>query len=369
MRPQILHVIPFLWSGAGSVVTRLCEEQRRHGPVAIVTAGRSGGLSDWPSYRRRLRAADVAHYAVDFFNRDASAFWDGVRALEGLVARLRPAVIHAHAGVPTAAAIVARASAERRVRVVSQMYSWGVNRPAWMDRQDTWAFSQADRVVCSAEVYRVLLRDAGVPASRLTYLPWGLPLDEWPFRGRFRDSGERGPVIGFVGRIEPRKGQADLIRALPSLLRTLPGARVELIGPVADNAYAASIQRLVIEYGLAAHVSIPGQVRSPLRHLRNWDLFVSRSSDEGQGLAVMEAMAVGVPVLAMPVAGVSDFLRDEHTGFSSTATTPRGLAREIAAVLASPVRDVVVRHARRLVVRRYSWAATLKAFDRIYWPR
>jgi len=369
MRPQILHIIPFLWSGAGSVVTRLCEEQRRHGPVAIVTASRSGDQSDWASFRRRLRAAGVAHHTIDFFTRDAAVFWEGVRALDDLVARLRPAVIHAHAGVPTAAAIIAKASAQRRIRVVSQMYSWGVNRPAWMNRHDTWAFAQADRVVCSAEVYRVLLRDAGVAASRLTYLPWGLPLDEWPFRGVPWSSGEKGPLIGFVGRIEPRKGQADLVRALPALLTTLPGARVELVGPVADEAYAANIRRLLIEHDLTTRVSMPGKVRNPVSHLRGWDLFVSRSSDEGQGLAVMEAMAVGVPVLAMPVAGVSDFLRHGVTGFSSIAGTPRGVAREIARALADPARDAVVRNARRLVVRRYSWASTVKAFDRLYWSR
>src|SRR4051812_23805639 len=98
MRPPVLHVIPFLWSGAGGVLTRLCEAQRVHGPVAIVTAGKGGPHPDWPTYRRRLRRAGVTHYTIDFFHRDGH-FWAGVSELAGIVRRLKPAVIHAHAGV------------------------------------------------------------------------------------------------------------------------------------------------------------------------------------------------------------------------------------------------------------------------------
>ena len=51
---RIVHIIPFLWSGAGKVLTDLCVSQRVQHDVMIVTSGSSKGLSDWPIYRRRL---------------------------------------------------------------------------------------------------------------------------------------------------------------------------------------------------------------------------------------------------------------------------------------------------------------------------
>ena len=129
MRPPILHVIPFLWSGAGAAVTRLCESQRLSGPVTIVTADTVEGKSDWPDYRRRLRRAGVAHHRIDFFHRDAATFWSGIERLAALLRRLRPSVVHAHSGAPTAAAAIARTVAGRRTGLIGQMYSWGPDRP------------------------------------------------------------------------------------------------------------------------------------------------------------------------------------------------------------------------------------------------
>ncbi|MEZ5319972.1 MAG: glycosyltransferase, partial [Vicinamibacterales bacterium] len=318
MRGPILHVAPFLWSGAGSVITRLCEDQRSRGPVAIVTTGRAGDLEDWRTYRQRLRRAGVVHHAIDFFHRDAETFWTSAGRLADLLRDLRPAVVHAHAGVPSAGAVVARDVAGLRTRIVGQMYSWAPGRPEWMNRQDAWGFSRTDRVVCSARAYWDQLVGHGVPARRLVYLPWGLPLDDLPWQAP-RDRSHRAahpPVIGFVGRIEPRKGQLELVDAFARVRDAHPGARLELVGPVADERYADDIRRRLARLGLADAVTLTGQVRDVRRHVRTWDLFVSLSADEGQGLAVLEAMALGVVVVARPVAGIADFLEDGRTGLA-----------------------------------------------------
>ena len=69
-------------------------------------------------------------------------FWPGVFRLATLLRELTPAVVHAHAGVPTAAAVCARDLAGLRPRLVGHMYSWGVDRPGWMDQQDGWGFAR-----------------------------------------------------------------------------------------------------------------------------------------------------------------------------------------------------------------------------------
>jgi len=365
-RPPILHVAPFLWSGAGSVITRLCEHQRRTGPVAIVTTGRSAALADWPVYRRRLRRAGVVHHTIDVFHREPDAFWSSAAALADLFRELKPGVVHAHAGVPSCGAVVARTMSGQRPRLIGQMYSWGPNRPEWMNRQDTWGFGQTDRVICSARQYERLLVDSGVSKRKLTYLPWGLPLEELPFRGEDRRA-RSGPVIGFVGRVEPRKGQHALVEAFARVRRMYPDAQLELVGPVADEAYADRVREAVRDHSLTRAVTLAGEVRDVRRYLRRWDLFVSLSSDEGQGLAVLEAMAIGVPVVARPVAGVSDYLVNGRTGITIGGVTARDTSTAIQGCLAQPGRNrAIARRARQMVDRRYGWTRTLEAFDRIY---
>jgi glycosyltransferase involved in cell wall biosynthesis len=367
---MILHVIPHLWSGAGSVVTRLCEAQRQRGPVAIVTTGRRGDHPDWPAYRTRLRRAGIEHHEIDFFHRDRATYWSSVAALGDLVRDLRPTVIHAHAGVPACAAATVRAATARRIRLIGHMYSWGPNRPEWMNQQDACGFSQCDRVVVSAHAYWTMLEQRGVPAKKLVYVPWGLPLDALTPRATTRSARSRAPQIGFVGRIEPRKGQLTLVRAFACVVSTFPGARLTLVGPVADPEYAAAIRAAIDRCDLGRAVTLTGAVRDTAPHIRRWDLFVSLSSDEGQGLAVLEAMALGVPVVARPVAGISDFLTDGKTGFAVPGASAAAAATAMRDALSHPMRmAAVATRARRLVERRYSWERTVKVLERVYGRR
>jgi glycosyltransferase involved in cell wall biosynthesis len=367
-RGAVLHVIPYLWSGAGGVVTRLCEAQRERGPVAIVTGGRRGEHPDWPAYRARLRRAGVEHHRIDFFQRDSATFWSSVNELRALVRAVRPAVIHAHAGVPAAAAAIARTDAPPAARLIGQMYSWGPNRPEWMNQQDAAGFSHCDRVVLSARAYEPALVDRGVPADKLTYLPWGLPLESFvPRAPRF---GSDAPQLGFVGRIEPRKGQLELVNVFARVIRRFPQARLTLVGPVADAAYGEEVRALIARRGLGRSVRLAGEARSVERHVRSWDLFVSMSSDEGQGLAVLEAMALGVPVVARSVAGINDFLVDGRTGVTIDGASTAAAAAVLVRALERPATiSAISRAARRMVEQRYSWQRTLSAFERLYWSR
>lgn len=365
MAAPILHVAPFLWSGAGRVITDLCREQRRRGPVTLVTTGRHGPLADWPAYRRALTRAGVAHVTLDTFHRDAASVWTSAGRLATLVATLGPRAIHGHAGMPTGIAALARDIAGVRVPLVGQMYSWGPDRPAWMDTQDLWAFRQADTIVSSAHAYSRLLEAGGVPRRRIVYLPWGLQLGTLPFRQA--DAPRAGPpVVGFVGRLEPRKGQLDLVEAFADLRRRVPGARLELVGPPADEAYAHAIATTIRRRRLDDAVTVTGRVPDPARRVRHWSLFVSLSDDEGQGLAVLEAMALGVPVLARPVAGIEDFLVDGRTGWAVPGGTARTVARAMQHALTAPDRAAVIRRARAMVERRYDWAGMVGAFDGLY---
>lgn len=109
--------------------------------------------------------------------------------------------------------------------------------------------------------------------------------------------------IGFVGRVTPLKDVHAIVRAFADALPRLPGARLHLIGPTDDPEYEAACRRLAALRGASDRVHLTGaQPVSPwLRHL---DLVVLASRSEAEPLALLEAMAHGVPVVAPDVGGV-----------------------------------------------------------------
>jgi glycosyltransferase involved in cell wall biosynthesis len=462
MNRRVVHVIPFLWSGAGRVVTRLCEEQAARGvDVHLATTGRTDTERDWPAYRTRLRRAGVTWHRLNTFDRRPESLWPAVERATALLAALSPDVVHAHAGVPTFVATLAA----RGTRVVGQMYSWGPNRPRWMDSMDLLGFSRADRVVVSAERYARLLLDGGVAKSKLAYIPWGVDIPllsaglkprrhtsvranasdsrgggalaphaqarDTHARGgralalqaqaphtrvrgggalapqaqaphtRVRGGGASAPQaqaphtrvrgggalvpqarhthargggasaprlhLGFVGRLEPRKDQLSLVEALPFLLTRGLDVHLTLVGPDGDAAYGNKVRARMQALGLGNRVTVTGSVRDVGPYLTSFDAFVSLSHDEGQGLAVLEAMGAGVPVLARPAAGLEDFLVHERTGVWLKGRTPRSIANDIARALSDRprlIRTAVA--AARMVKRRYTWPATLQALETVY---
>jgi len=362
---RIVHVTPFLWSGAGGALVRLAEAQRAAGSeVTVVTTGRSRGGSDWPAQRQRLQRAGVAHVKIDFYAREPNVFWPSVDALARLLARRRPDVAHAHAGVPACALAVCRDRGPWRGAAIAHLNSWGVGRPAWMDTMDAWGLARLDRVVCISRAYQARLAELGVARTRLRYVPWGIDL-----LARVpepRTATEARAIVGFVGRIEPRKNQVAVVEAFARLRQTWPDLSLELVGPVADHAYADAVRQAITDAGLDDAVRLTGPVPDVAPFLRRWCAFVSASLDEGQGLAVLEAMALGVPVVAAKTRGIEDYM-DMATGVLVARPTPAALARGLGQVLARPRQTVArLRRARRLVVRRYRWSVALDALARVY---
>lgn len=365
-RRRVLHVAPFLWSGAGQVITSLCESQSDRHSLAIVTSGRTRDQRDWPEYRARLRRGGIQHSRINFFHRDAETFWIGVERLRRVIRTWQPDVVHTHAGVPSCAAAVVRQSGAD-FTLVNHVYSWGMGRPAWMTEMDLSGHRQADAVICSADAYERQLLEGGVRRGRLVKVNWGLaPASlEGALRARTRRPSARR--IGLVGRIEPRKGQLELVRGFALAQRVIPAATLDLVGPVADEDYADRIREEIARRGLQRSVRLRGRVRSVPAIVSMWDLCVSLSSDEGQGLAILEAMALGVPVAARPVAGVEDYFRPGVNGVAVQSSR----ARDVADAIVDALRDrsrlaLMSRRAQAQVRRRYSWEHTVHSIERVY---
>jgi glycosyltransferase involved in cell wall biosynthesis len=160
-----------------------------------------------------------------------------------------------------------------------------------------------------------------------------------------------GPVIGFVGRIEPRKGPLDLIRAAPQIRAKVPGAHIVIVGEdpyQSDRAYTQAVRSSPEVEHYPWSENAPGL----MRHL---DVLVLPSRSEPFGTVLAEAMAVGTPVVATAVDGLPEVVTDGVSGHLVPPGRPDELAAAVLDVLAHrPEMSAAAREgAARFDVGRY----------------
>jgi glycosyltransferase involved in cell wall biosynthesis len=128
----------------------------------------------------------------------------------------------------------------------------------------------------------------------------------WPAR-----NGGTGPVVGFVGRLVPRKGALDLVKAAPAIRAARPDVRVVIVG---DDPYEDEESEYAAAVRASANIDHVGRVAEAAGILGHLDVLVLPSRQEPFGTVVAEAMAAGTPVVATRVDGLPELVVDGVTG-------------------------------------------------------
>jgi glycosyltransferase involved in cell wall biosynthesis len=139
------------------------------------------------------------------------------------------------------------------------------------------------------------------------------------------------PLVGFVGRLSPEKGPEVFLRALPSILARVPAAHAVICG---EGPLEAALRAQGHRSRLARRVHFLGACDPMPRLYPALDLLVSSSFSEAMPLAVMEAMACALPVVATRVGGVPELVAHGHTGWLVAPGDAEELAARAAALLA-----------------------------------
>jgi glycosyltransferase involved in cell wall biosynthesis len=216
---------------------------------------------------------------------------------------------------------------------------------------------RADAVVAISRAVRDELRGAGYDrTAEVVELPNGVPMPADPWRRR--EGWREAPRAVFVGRLAPEKNLKTLIRSWPIVLRDRPGARLTLVG---EGPERPGLEALVAEQGLKNAVELSGAVPDPTPLLREADLFVLPSHEEGMSIALLEAMALGMPLVASAIPGNRRLISDFKHGRLAAPGESDALARAILEQWAEYDRAVHMgRAARALVEQKYSIAAVAR---------
>ena len=238
----------------------------------------------------------------------------------------RPNIVHAH--LFHASVLVAALPSKGAIRVLTH-HNGSVFRdvgPRWRSRPDRWAARRYDHVVGVSEaVTDFLCHSYGLDSDKLSTIRngWsGTPLPPSP---------EPGLVVS-VAHLRPEKGQDLLLRAFRDVASSQEVARLVLVG---DGPLREYLKAMAQSLGLDDRVEFVGYVKNVWPYLQRAAVYTQPSRSEPLGIAALEAMAAGRPVVASATGGLIELVTAE-TGILVPPNDPDALASAILLFLGSP---------------------------------
>lgn len=169
-----------------------------------------------------------------------------------------------------------------------------------------------------------------------------------------RDLKDRANLVGYIGYMRAVKGADNFARAVPLILRQRPDVRF-LIG--GDGPLFYKVKKELKDSNCYEKVTLPGYIPhdSIPDYLNQLKLLVLPSYSEGIPAIVQEAMACGTPVLATPVGGVPNLIKEGETGFIIEDNSPECIAQGVIRALSYPNLEQIASNARALIEREYTY--------------
>jgi glycosyltransferase involved in cell wall biosynthesis len=239
------------------------------------------------------------------------------------------------------------------------------------DALDRLMLSRMDLVIAVSDGMAAAVRATGVPTSKIRVIRNAAREDAFrdpdpavrrTMEAMFRKPGER--IVLSANRLTPDKGTHVLIDAIPSVIRSDPGARVLICG---EGTSRPDLERQVRDAGLEDVVTFAGFRPDLDDWMPNADLLALPSFNEGLPNVVLEACAAGVPCVATAVFGTPEVLHDGLNGYLVPAGEPTALADRISCLLAdAELRRRMGAAGRELVREQFTFAAQARRYVELF---
>jgi len=304
--------------GAERMFVDLCNALDADKTIVVLT-----GDSDLqPNLRGELRR-DIEVHSVRVRRR---TWFRDVWTLSRLFRDAGCDVVHTHMFWPNL-----YGSLSARLAGVSAIITSEHGRNEWKRRWHKWVevnviSRYADTRLCVSQDILRMRRDVdGVPGDMLRIVPNGTVVPSLQPRTE-----RQGTVIGSVGRLVSAKDYPTMIRAISILAGRGVAVNLEIVG---EGEERDAIEATIRKEGVESEVTLAGSQTNVSEWLARWSLFVSSSVREGQPVALLEAMAAGLPCAVTAAGGVPDTLADGVEGIVVPPGDPEALADGIQQLL------------------------------------
>ena len=368
---RVMHIITRLaLGGAADNTLRQMTAMTGGGYDAALAVGL---VASEPRFVERARRQGCRLIDVPALDREPAPARD-LRALATLVRLLRqhrPGIVHTHT---SKAGFVGRLAA--RLAGVPAI----VHQPhghifyGYYGRAVTAFYVALERIAARWSDRLVMLTDREIDEhlalgigrrSQFVTVPSGVPTAELRARAPARETA-RGAlglpadafVVAAIGRLVPVKGFDVLVQAMPALRAAVPGSLAIVVG---DGPEEGALSTLAERLGVREHVRLHGPSADVVSVLAAADVLAAPSRNEGMGRSLVEAMALGIPVVGTTVGGIPTVVGDDEAG----RLVPADDAAALAAALIELGRDEGVRAKVAAVARERAEAFSTAVADRL----
>lgn len=299
-----------------------------------------------------------------------------VQTLSEIVLRHDINLIHAHDYKSDFFAYLLRWKLrKRRPAVISTMHGWALPglRGDVFWRLDLLLMRRFDHLIAVSDATKEEMVVAGVPSDLISVIHNGIDTATWS-RCKVNLSMRHAlglinafPIIGYVGRVSPEKDVENWLRAAAVVTREYPTAQFVIVGEGRDDGLLNQLKNLAEALGIAGQVHFLGYREDLPSIYATFDLFFLSSRREGICNSLLEAMAMGVPIVATDVGGTKELIADGQTGYLLSAGDVEGMAR----VLLALVRDESLRKnvgsaGRKHIEEKFSFVSRLRRIETLY---
>jgi glycosyltransferase involved in cell wall biosynthesis len=278
--------------------------------------------------------------------------------LARIVRKFRPDLIHAHGAKGGAVARLARLASPSTPLVFTPHHYAFDNRFAHTSQRAGHRLVErslarlATRVLCVCEAERRLASQIG-PADRTRTVHNGIaPVQRNGTHPAVTELRSEGPVICTVAELRESKGIPTLVQAMARVLESHPTARLAIAG---DGEQREAIEEAAAELGIEHAVRLLGATRGPAGVLAESSIFVNPAHAEGFPHTILEAMSMGLPIVATDVGGTAEAIADGATGVLVPPGDSTALATALAGLLARPdFAASLGRQAKRRFAQRFT---------------
>jgi len=299
-----------------------------------------------------------------------------LRALRAIVLQHNINLIHGHDYKSDLFATALRWwMGRQRFSLVSTAHAWvmlGLRGEIYR-RLDLALMRRFDHLIAVSHATKNEMVTAGIPPDLISVIHNAIDTETWSplhataaLREELRLD-QACPVIGYVGRIMPEKDLETWLCAAARVAQQYPAAQFVLVGEGRDGVTLGQLQRLATELGIAERVHFPGYRAQLLPVYGSFDLFVLSSRREGLPNSILEAMAVGLPVVTTDVAGTSELVLDGRTGYVVPQADVDRLAQAMVTLVGNKqIRQRLGQAGRERIEREFSFTHRLQRIEALY---
>jgi glycosyltransferase involved in cell wall biosynthesis len=223
----------------------------------------------------------------------------------------------------------------------------------------------ASKIICVSEAVQHFMQGLS-PANKLVRVYPGLEMDHIPWRPRCPPQ-KRPFKLLMVAHIARRKRFEDGLRAVAHLARELPDLRLDIAGRVIDPAYLGELKQMIRNHGLDERVTFLGPRNDIFDLMREADALLHTAESEAFGMVIIEAMAVGLPVIAPAIQGPQEILEHQQSGLLVVPGDVPGYAAAVRLLVQKPeLRFQLATNARKRVETRFSARRMAEEMAEVY---